>query len=309
MKRILILMSLTAWALIGCTQAYDDTEIKNMLEDLEARTEALKDLCERVNTSIVLVNRLEEARQLNVKVIEVVPDKDADGKVTGYAVTLSDGTVLKVNCPPDGKDGYVGKPGEAAQVPAIGIVQHKGEDCWAIGGELVKDENGNPVPLYSYAGGEKRDGRTPELKVEGGKWYYRLETTGEWTPIDVSVVYGDGNLFSSVQEDGDKVMFHLSAGGSLALEKAMGFSLKLETLSALVKAGNQVEVSYTLSTDDPQTKVEAFVPVGWTASVADAKVTVSAPADAAAGTSVQVVVFATRTDGESVCQVLNVTVE
>jgi len=308
MKRILILMSLTAWALIGCTQAYDDTEIKNMLEDLEARTEALKDLCERVNTSIVLVNRLEEARQLNVKVMDIVADKDETGKVIGYTVSLSDGTSLKLDCPADGQDGYVGKPGEDAQVPAIGIMQHEGKDCWAIGGELVKDEDGNPVPLYTYAGGEKRDGRTPELKVEGGKWYYRLEPTEEWTPIDVSVIYGNGNLFSSVQEDGDKVTFQLSAGGSLALEKASYFSMKLETLSKTVKAGETVEVSYFLVADE-QTKLEVFAPVGWTASVADGKVTLAAPADAAAGISVQVVVFATRTDGESVCQVLNVTVE
>ena len=103
-------------------------------------------------------------------------------------------------------------------------------------------------------------------------------------------------------------VFQFSAGGSLALEKASYFSMKLETLSKTVKAGETVEVSYILEADE-QTKLEVFAPVGWTASVADGKVTVAAPADAAAGISVQVVVFATRTDGESVCQVLNVTVE
>lgn len=301
-------MSLAAGALVGCAEAYDDTEIKNKIEELEGRTDALKDLCDRVNTGITLVSRLEEARQLNRKVTQVVENRDEAGEVIGYSISFTDGSELSIECPADGKDGYVGKPGEDAQVPAIGVVQHEGQDCWAIGGELVKDENGNPVPLYTYAGGEKRDGRTPELKVEGGKWYYRLETSDEWTPIDVSVIYGDGNLFSSVQEDGDQVVFHFSAGGSLALEKARVFSMKLETFSQTVKAGESVEVSYILIADE-QTKLEVFAPVGWTASVADGKVTVSAPADAADGTSVQVVVFATRSDGESVCQVLNITVE
>lgn len=301
-------MSLAVGALVGCAEAYDDTEIKNKIEELEGRTDALKDLCDRVNTGITLVSRLEEARQLNRKVTQVVENRDEAGEVIGYSISFTDGSDLTIECPADGKDGYVGKPGEDAQVPAIGVVQHEGQDCWAIGGELVKDENGNPVPLYTYAGGEKRDGRTPELKVEGGKWYYRLETSDEWTPMDVSVIYGDGNLFSSVQEDGDQVVFHFSAGGSLALEKARVFSMKLETLSQTVKAGESVEVSYILIADE-QTKLEVFAPVGWTAFVADGKVTVSAPADAADGTSVQVVVFATRSDGESVCQVLNITVE
>lgn len=301
-------MSLAAGALVGCAEAYDDTEIKNKIEELEDRTAALRDLCDRVNTGITLVSRLEEARQLNRKVTQVVENRDEAGEVTGYSISFTDGSDLTIECPADGKDGYVGKPGEDAQVPAIGVVQHEGRDCWAIGGELVKDENGNPVPLYTYAGGEKRNGRTPELNVEGGKWYYRLEATDEWTPIDISVIYGDGNIFSSVKEDGDKVIFQLSAGGSLALEKARFFSLKLETLSTTVKAGESVEVSYILVADE-HAKLEVFAPVSWIASVTDDKVTVSAPADAVVGTSVQVVVFATGSDGESVYQVLNITVE
>ena len=231
------------------------------------------------------------------------------GEVIGYSVSFTDGSDLTIECPADGKDGYVGKPGERAQVPSIGKVQHEGKDCWTIGGELVRDEEGNPVPLYAYEGGEKTDGRTPQMKVEEGRWYYRLAETDQWTPVAVSVIYGDGNLFASVQEDGDNVVFNLSAGGSLTLKKVKFFSMRLETLSASVKAGNDIEVSYFLTAEDTQVEVEAFAPVGWAVTVSEGKILVSAPADAAAGTSVQVVVFATGSDGESVYQVLNITVE
>ena len=123
------------------------------------------------------------------------------------------------------------------------------------------------------------------------------------------MIYGDGNLFASVQEDGDNVVFNLSAGGSLTLKKVKFFSMRLETLSASVKAGNDIEISYFLTADDTQIEVEAFAPAGWAVTVSEDKILVSAPADAAAGTSVQVVVFATGSDGESVYQVLNITVE
>ena len=302
-------MSLAAGALVGCAEAYDDTEIKNKIEELEDRTAALRDLCDRVNTGITLVSRLEEARQLNRKVTQVVENRDEAGKVTGYAVSFTAGSDLTIECPADGKDGYVGKPGEDAQAPSIGVVQHDGKDCWTIGGELVRDEEGNPVPLYAYEGGEKTDGRTPQMKVEEGRWYYRLAETDQWTPVAVSVIYGDGNLFASVQEDGDNVVFNLSAGGSLTLKKVKFFSMRLETLSASVKAGNDIEISYFLTADDTQIEVEAFAPAGWAVTVSEGKILVSAPADAAAGTSVQVVVFATGSDGESVYQVLNITVE
>ncbi|MBR2503666.1 MAG: hypothetical protein IKB62_06010, partial [Oscillospiraceae bacterium] len=68
MKHILMVLSLAFGVFWGCSEAYDDTEIKNMIEDLEGRTAALEALCARVNTGIMLVSRLEEACQLKVKV-------------------------------------------------------------------------------------------------------------------------------------------------------------------------------------------------------------------------------------------------
>lgn len=306
MKRILIVLSLALGAIWGCSEAYDDTEIKNMIEDLEGRTAALEDLCARVNTGIMLVSRLEEACQLKVKVKDVAENKDDAGRTVSYTVTLTDGSVLTITCPTDGKDGYVGKPGADASAPEISTGEHGGVLCWMIGGEFAKDGNGNPVPLYTYASGTQTKGRTPVLKVEGEQWFYRFSETEDWTPV--RMVYGDGNVFSSVTDNGDEVIFELSAGGSMALAKVSVFSLSLGISTAEVAPGKSFEFTYTVEPADLETTVEAFVPAKWKAVAADGKVTVVVPADAEAGTKADIVVFATKETGESVYRIINVTV-
>lgn len=306
MKRILFVLSLALGVAWGCTKAYDDTQIKEAIQDLEDRTAALKDLCSRVNTGIILVSRLEEACQLKTKVKDVVENKDQSGKVASYTVTLTDGSTLTITCPADGKDGYVGKPGADAQAPEISIKDYNGLLCWMIGGEFVRDENNNPIPVYAYQSGEQVKGRTPELKVENGKWYYRFDASQDW--VLIPMVYGDGNVFSSVVDNGNDVVFELTAGGSITLPKVIPFSISLNNSSVEAAPGKSFEFSYVVQSEDSETKVEVFLPSKWCADIAEEKITVSLPADAVVGTKADVVVFATKTTGESVFQVLNVKV-
>lgn len=307
MKRILMVLSLAFGVFWGCSEAYDDTEIKEMIENLEGRTAALEALCARVNTGIMLVSRLEEACQLKLKVKDVTEDKDESGRTVSYTVTLTDGSILTVPCPADGKDGYVGKPGADASAPEISAGEYEGVLCWMIGGEFAKDEDGNPVPVYTYESGNQVKGKTPIMKVEDGQWYYRFPDTEEWTPV--RMVYGDGNVFSSVTDNGEEVVFELSAGGSIILAKVKEFSITLGISSAEVAPGGSFEFTYAVQPAGLVTTVEVFVPSKWKADVADGKVTVTASADAVVGTKADIVVFATKETGESVYRIVNVTVK
>ena len=307
MKRILLMLSLAVGAICSCSEVYDDTEIAKQIEILEGRAAALKDLCERVNTGIMLVERLSQAKELNCKVVQVTPKVDDNGSVESYSVLLSDGTTVEIVCASDGKNGYVGTPGQDAEVPAVGIVNHDGQDFWALSGELLKDSDGNPVPLYSFAGGEKKDGRTPSLKVEDGKWYYRFDQGEEWMQMNIGVIYGDGNVFSSVAIENGNAVFSLSAGGTISIPMLKKLSLSLGSYEMTITKGGVSELTYTLVADEG-TEVSAFVPVGWSASVQQGMVTITAPSDVSAGQSVQVIVFATTPSGESVFQVVNIKV-
>ena len=301
------MLSLAVGAICSCSEVYDDTEIAKQIEILEGRTAALRDLCERVNTGITLVERLSQAKELNCKVVQVTPKTDENGRIVSYTVLLSDGTTLEIVCASDGKNGYVGTPGQDAEVPAIGIVNIDGQDFWTLGGELLRDSDGDPVPLYSFTGGDKKDGRTPSMKVEDGKWYYRFEQTDEWMPINIDVIYGDGNIFSSVTIEDGNAVFSLSAGGSISIPMLKTLSLSLSSLEMTVTKGGLCQLAYTLVADEG-TQVCAFAPLGWGASVEQGVVSITAPSDVAVGVSVQVIIFATAPSGESVFQVVNIKV-
>ena len=310
MKLKLLLLSLVAGIFSGCYKPYDDTDITKQIEELEGSSAALESLCARLNTDMTMVSRLAEAKALNNKAVEVTPRKDGD-KVTGYSVLLSDGSILEITCPSDGKDGYIGNPGADAQVPVVGAADFEGQQCWTLNGEFLKVD-GAPVPLYSHAEGEKRDGRTPKLKVENGKWYSTFAenpTEADWTEIHVGVLYGDGNIFSAVNVEDGNAVFELSSGETLTLPMAKKLLLTLTSASGQLAPGGTCEVDYTLESDDESVTVEIFAPAGWTASASAGKVSITSAADAQAEMTVQVVVFATESDGESVFQVVNITVK
>ena len=162
------------------------------------------------------------------------------------------------------------------------------------------------IMLLSSCNGRQTDARG-FVKVEDGKWYYRFDQGEEWMQINIGVIYGDGNVFSSVVIENGNAVFSLSAGGTISIPMLKKLSLSLGSYEMTITKGGVSELTYTLVADEG-TEVSAFVPVGWSASVQQGKVSITAPSDASAGQSVQVIVFATAPSGESVFQVVNIKV-
>lgn len=315
------MISLAALALSGCTKGYDDTALDEKIKDLEAYAASLEDLSNRINTNIIALKGLSVAVKDNLRVTGVEEVKEGD-KVTAYNITLSDNSVITVYMgqdgedgknEPDGQPGYDGKDGvDGADgvVPVVGVKSVDGMDYWTINGEFIKDDAGNNIPVLDKTG-EQSDGKTPQLKVENGTWYWSFDSV-TWTPMTVTAQWGDGNVFTSVTQDDGYVIFTLASGQTIQLLKSVQLSLTLSQDAALkVPAAGSVEFSYTLATDEADVKVEAFVTGFWKASVdqAQSKVTVTAPEGAVAGHTGQVVVFATTTSGLSVYRILEMIVE
>lgn len=315
------MISLAALALSGCTKGYDDTALDEKIKDLEAYAASLEDLSNRINTNIIALKGLSVAVKDNLRVTGVEEVKEGD-KVTAYNVTLSDNSVITVYMgqdgedgknEPDGQPGYDGKDGvDGADgvVPVVGVKSVDGMDYWTINGEFIKDDAGNNIPVLDKTG-EQSDGKTPQLKVENGTWYWSFDSV-TWTPMTVTAKWGNGNVFASVTQDDGYVIFTLASGQTIQLLKSVQLSLTLsqdETLK--VPAAGSAEFSYILATDETDVKVEAFVTGFWKASVdqTQSKVTVTAPEGAAAGQTGQVVVFATTTSGLSVYRILEMIVE
>ncbi len=317
---IYLVLSLLSLAFPSCRGAYDDGALKERLESLEQRAAILEDRCNRINTNIAALQGLVNVSASSDRIKSIVPLTE-NGVVTGYTFYFCYADPVTVFCAhdgtdgKDGKDGHNGTPGrdgEDGEVPLVGVREVGGVYFWTLDGEFILDENGEKIPLVT-TGGAVVDGRTPRLKVENGVWYYRMDDDEPWTPLEVVSVYGDGNIFSSVIQDGDNVVFNLSDGSSISVPKIKTMSLNLTpSAEQAIAAGTTVRLEWSVTTEDENVEVDAFAEGRWTATVErtgsglSGNLVVTAPADAS-GTCL-VVLFATASDGLSEYKTIKFTV-
>ena len=150
----------------GCSDdKYDDTEIRQEIENLKQEIASMK---EQVNSLKTIIDALNENKFITNYT------EAADGSRT---ITFNDGKTITLH---NGKDG--------AAAPAIGIAQFEGIYYWTLGGadEWLLDDAGSKIPVAG------QDGKTPSVDEEG-----------YWT-IDGGPVKGaDGRPVKAVGEDGD----------------------------------------------------------------------------------------------------------
>ena len=77
--------ALLGGGLSSCT-TFDDSELKNSIDNLEERVEALEDFCDQVQSDIVSLQEIIEKLQSSVTVDNIVEDDN------GYTINFSDGT-------------------------------------------------------------------------------------------------------------------------------------------------------------------------------------------------------------------------
>ncbi len=315
-----LLLCLCFLMLSSCKGSFDDSALWGRLEDLEDRVSALEDRCRRINTNIAALKGLAHVSASSDRITSIVPVTE-DGIVTAYTFYFCFSDPVTVYCASDGRDGIDGidgrngdngRDGVDGAVPVVGTREVDGVLYWTLGGEFLLDEAGNKIPLVT-SGGAVVDGRTPELKVEDGIWYYRMSQDEPWVRLDVKSEYGDGNIFSSVTQDNDKVLFSLSDGTVLSIPKKQDLTLSVSPAgNQSIAAGATVSLDWTLLADDGEVEVDAFAQGAWQARVTRngfakaGTLQVSAPQDAE-GTC-PVILFATGSDGLSAYLTINFTV-
>ena len=306
--------------LTSCKRTFDDTSLWNRLEGIEGRVSALEDRCKRMNTNIAALKGLATVSASSDRITSIVPLTE-DGIVTAYTFYFCFSDPVTVYCATDGTDGTDGIDGQNGTngrdgldgvVPVVGTREVNGVLYWTLDGEFLLDDAGNKIPLVT-SGGLVVDGRTPELKVEAGVWYYRMSPEESWVQLEVKSEYGDGNIFSSVTQDNENVVFSLSDGTVLSIPKKQILSLEISPAGdQTITAGTSVRINWRMATDDDVAEVDAFAQGTWSARIErdgfakEGTLLVSAPADAA-GTC-PVILFATGSDGLSAYLTINFTV-
>ena len=205
MKNLLTTV-MCALLLLGCSDKYDDTELRKDLADLENRVAKLEQLCQQMNTNIESLKSIVTSLQNNDYVTGIAP-VILEGKEIGYTITFAKGTSITIY---HGKDGADGDDGYA---PIIGVRKDAdGSYYWTLDGDWLTDSGGNKIKADGSAG---RDGTTPQLRITDGYWEVSYDNGSTWS-ITGKATGEDGaagdSFFRDVSYDDDNVYFELADG-------------------------------------------------------------------------------------------------
>ena len=219
---------------VAC-EKYDDSQLSGRVNGLETRVDKLEKLVADLNTNVASITKLVKAFQEESRIERI---EQIEG---GYKIVLA-----------DGKGEMTIKNGEK---PVIGVEldESTGVCYWTVDGKRMLVD-GKDVPATM----------TPEIKVEGGSFWFRVNG-GEWAKVAGSDS-GVG-LIKNVVESEESVTFVLSEGGEIVIPKVQTFRLNIETSESGIMPNSSVNISYTITAGDDATKVVAFVGDGLTAKV------------------------------------------
>ena len=262
--------------LFGCGDKYDDSALRNDLNDLENRVTKLEELCKQMNTNISSLQKIVEALQDNLSISKVEQISD------GYIIHFSDGSTATIK---NGKN--------SEDAPIIGVKKDTdGIYYWTLDGEWLTDEKGNKVKAQGTDGkdgvdGEDgtngKDGITPQLKIENGRWMLSMDNGKTWTDIGqatgadgtdgedgVDGKDGTNGIFKSVREDDDNVYFTLEDDSVITIPKSDNskFAIAFDTTDiAILNGGESKTISYTITDATKNTVVKAIAQDGWKVKV------------------------------------------
>ena len=207
--------------LLGCSDKYDDSALRNDLNDLENRVAKLEDLCKQMNTNISSLQTIVTALQNNVYVTGTTPLMK-DGNEIGYTITFSKGNPITIYHGKDGQDG------EDGTTPTIGVKKDTdGVYYWTLNGEFIMVDGGK-IQAEGKDGINGTNGTTPQFKIENDYWFISYNNGTNWTQLgkatgedgkDGEDGVGGDSMFSGVdyKTSTDYVIFTLADGTQIKL--------------------------------------------------------------------------------------------
>lgn len=186
MKRVLLSLTLLVALASGLTSCkdYDDTYVKNKLNDHEQRISALEEWQKTVNQDITFLQTIVSSLEKKDYVTSVT--KLADD--AGYTLSFQNSGDVTIK---NGKDGRDGADGHS---PKVSVKQYSdGRYYWTIDGEYIYDDKGNMLPVTGNDGKDGTDGKdgvdgkdgnnaiAPQVKIENDYWYISTDGGKTWT--------------------------------------------------------------------------------------------------------------------------------
>ena len=241
MKRFLSMLCLVMLG-FASTSCYDDSALRESIDDLDSRVKTLETLCSEMNSNIAALTSLVTAMSVGDYVVSVTPLKE-DGVEIGYQIIFKENGVVNLYHGIDGTngtngiDGTNGKDGETV-VPVLGTKQDTdGIYYWTLDGEFVKDAAGNKIPLTDKA-------PTPQIKIANDMWVISYDEGKNWEEIGPAVSLG----IKSVDTTADAVVITMTDGTSFSIPLGSALKVTLGEFDATaLNYGVDLEIPYTIS--------------------------------------------------------------
>lgn len=227
MKNKLLILALAAATMMAGCKKYDDTDVRNDIQNLQNRVTALEQWCETAKGQISSLQGLVQALESKNFITGVTPVMEGTQEV-GYTITFQTGNPITIKH---------GKDGEPGVTPQIGVAKDEANPAdenyyWTVKigedePEFILDGENNKIAV---TGKEGEPGHTPVLSVEeeDGVLYWKVD--GEWLLSDGKPVPATGEkgepgdaIFQKngcILDDPTCVTFVLADGTRLTLPRA-----------------------------------------------------------------------------------------
>ena len=278
--------------IVSCT--FDDSHLRDSLDDLNGRIEALEDFQSQIQSEIEILKDLIDKQQSNVTVNDIVENGDGS-----YTINFSDGTSATISDGEDGKDGQDGQDGQDGLTPpTIIVMEEDGTYYWGYEypdgrREFITDDNGNKIPVT---------GDAPQLRIneQTGRWEYSIDGGITWKDAGPATGGASDPLFSDVSYDDDNIYITIQGGTTITIPrtKELAFVFNTDEEILAFEAGETKTVGYTMS---GASNVSITKPDGWRASIESEGFVITAPSEdnAFAETEGIVSVLVSSSNGQS----------
>ena len=311
MKRFLSMLCLVMLG-FASTSCYDDSALRESIEDLDSRVKTLETLCTEMNSNINALAELVNALSGNDYIVSVTPIMEG-GVEVGYQIIMKSTKVINLYHGKDGKDGVDGTngtdgtdgtngtDGKDGQTPVIGAqVGENGVYYWTLNGEFVTDAEGNKIPLTAAA---------PQVKVEDEKWYVSYDEGKTWLELGPAVTVG----IKDVEYTDDVLILTMNDGTKINVKIGSGFKVTLgEFDAATLNYGSDLKIPYTIEGAEGDVVVfllkegAAFEAELVEETAVTGYVTVSQLADDTKESKGKIGIFAVAEDGTTVSQAVRI---
>ena len=244
MKRFLSILSLVILGFVS-TACYDDTEIRDAIEDLDGRVTTLETLCTELNSNLSALTTLVQAMQKGDYVVSVSPLIE-DGVEVGYRIVFKESGVVDLYHGKDGADGEDGQNGANGQDGINGTDGHSpvlgtkkdtdGAYYWTIDDEWVLDGEGNKIPVVTV-------GAAPQLKIEDETWFVSYDDGKTWEELGAAVSVG----IKDIKEENGELVITMADGTTIAVPLGSPMKVVLGEFDATaLQFGADLEIPYTI---------------------------------------------------------------